>query len=98
MFNVFFFFFLSFCVSVLIMSNRIKDGIVVKSGMILIAVGFFGAGAILVDQRIDLLAPLRLIGYGSIICLLGIFFRGHCDNGKCRRVSDWFEHQTTPRP
>lgn len=98
MFNAMFFLVVAFCISCLIMSHKIKDGVVIKFGLILVAIGFVGASSAVLENPENYLPSLRLIGIGASVCIIGVVIRGLCTGGKCRRFSDWFEHESTTRP
>lgn len=97
MLNAFFFLLIAFCVSGLILSDRIKDGIIIKSGLILVAIGFVGASSAVLDTPLNYLPAVRMIGIGICVCMLGLFVRGRVTQDKCRRVSDWLENESTTR-
>lgn len=78
----------------LIMSERIKDGVVVKAGLILIALGFIAAAGQIFQGEGDLIRPLYAIGVGCLVCIAGVFIRGLISGDKCRRLSDWVEQHS----
>lgn len=98
MFNAMFFLVIAFCIGGLILSDKIKDGVIIKFGLILVAIGFVGAASAVLENPSNYLPAIRLIGIGSCVCLTGMLLRGHFSGGKCRRASDWFKHESTPRP
>jgi hypothetical protein len=84
-----------FCLTVaaaigfLIMSERFKDGVIIKSGMILVALGYVGAASLISEGETDMMRPLYCIGLGVLICIIGLALRAYYTNGMCRRFSDW---------
>lgn len=92
-----FFLIIALAVAALILSKRIKDGIVIKAGLILVSLGFFGASNVVLDTPHDLLPAMHLIGVGAIVCMLGILIRGLITGGKCRRVADWIEQHSVTK-
>jgi hypothetical protein len=91
-FNVFFLLIVAIAVAGMVLSHRIKDGVVVKFGLILISVGLMGAAGMLSDHRTDFLSALNLIACGVAVCIAGAWLRGLLTRGKCRRLSDWVDH------
>jgi hypothetical protein len=78
----------------LVLWQRIKDGVIIKFGLILISIGFMGAASLLFDGHVDVQPALYLIGWGAVACMLGILIRGFCTGGRCRRFEDWYEQQS----
>jgi hypothetical protein len=90
MFSAIYCFTISAVVLYMIMSDRVKDGVVVKAGLILIAIGFFGGGCVIYDGHDSLaIRAILFIGTGVLICVGGVFYRGWLANEKRRRFSDW---------
>lgn len=85
---------IALAVAILILWQRIKDGVVIKFGLILVLFGFIGASVIRFSDQTDLSPALWLVGWGIATCILGILIRGLCTGGKCRRFEDWFEQHS----
>ena len=91
MFSAIYCFTIAAVVLYMIMSDRVKDGVVVKAGLILIAIGFFGGGCVIYEGQTSLATKAILfIGTGILICVGGMFYRGWVATEKRRRFSDWF--------
>jgi len=72
-----------------IMSQRVRDGIVIKIGLALISLGFM-AVVFLADESHraqQLAAAHAMVHLGLLICAGGYLFRAR--KGKVRRLSDW---------
>lgn len=80
-----------------ILSKRIKDGVVMKAGLIIMATGFFAAGASgfsKSDTWIEAhVAAHALIYFGLGVCVLKYLQRTHKTRRRepRRRASDWSE-------
>ena len=72
----------------LVMSPIVNDGILIKSGLILTALGFLGSaiaereGSLIANQHCAIVA-------GALIICVGIVFRFM--QNKYKRVTDWLE-------
>ena len=85
-----------------IMSHRVRDGVVIKFGLICMSLGFLGAWGISMQTKAEmntdgLEAVHTLIYIGLIICIVGYLLRRHkamrATQGasKARRISDWMD-------
>jgi hypothetical protein len=85
-----------------IMSHRVRDGVVIKIGLICMSLGFLGAWGISMQTRsqanIDGLEAVHTLIYiGLIVCVVGYMFRRRREskrtagNSRARRVSDWVD-------
>lgn len=79
-----------------VMSNKVKDGVVVKIGLVCLSLGFFGAFAVYFenpndhDRAID--AVHALIYIGVAVCIFGYWLRTR--SGLNRRIEDWLQTET----
>jgi hypothetical protein len=80
-----------------IMDPKVKDGIVIKIGLMFIAlafVGFFALG--LEPTRMEVLeAAQALLHLGLIVCLIGYVVRRRRHAQATRRASDWVDRRTS---
>lgn len=78
-----------------VMSHRVRDGVVVKSGLILVAVGFIGAALVALDSgdHNSLASAHALVYVGLLVCALGYLLRSrrHRTRRTSRRLSDWVD-------
>jgi len=83
-----------------IVSTRVRDGIVIKTGLMFMTFGFFGAAmTILSDDPNDALAMGHAaVHIGLLICVLGYLLRTRRKKGEQRRISDWADLTRTPEP
>lgn len=77
-----------------VLSRRVKDGVIIKAGMICMAFGFLAKVPSLYDgfQRSDMIGLTRangLIHVGIIIVVLGYVVRTKAGAMKQRRRTDW---------
>lgn len=82
-----------------IMSTRVRDGIVVKTGLGFLALGFFGAAAtgLSRDPLQALVFARVLVHIGLLICVVGYLMRTRRKKTEQRRVSDWANLTRTPQ-
>jgi membrane-bound ClpP family serine protease len=78
-------------ITILIMSESFKDGIIVKTGLILIALGYIGIVSQIYQGNMNLLKSVHCIGFGILVCIFGVFIRGYIRNDKQRRISDYLD-------
>lgn len=95
--SIAFFLVVAFFVGLMVLSERIKDGVIIKTGLICVSVGFIGAASVLCSGETNLLPALHMISIGVLIVIFGAFVRGIITKGQCRRIADWFEHPTVPK-
>lgn len=80
-----------------IMSHRVRDGIVIKAGLICVALGLFAAALIALDHGAaePLAAAHALVHLGLLVCALGYLLRRrqHKQRGArgLHRLSDWVD-------
>ena len=78
-----------------IMSHRVRDGVVVKLGLILVALGFIGAALVSIDggDHNSLASAHALVFVGLLVCALGYLLRKrrHKQRGGLHRLSDWVD-------
>lgn len=83
-----------------VMSRRVRDGVIIKAGLICLSVGFLCAGMVYLqtpnqhDRRIDAVHLLMYIGL--LICLAGYYLRTR--RGLNRRLGDWIDLQPKDGP
>lgn len=72
-----------------VLSPRVKDGVVVKAGLILAALGFAGVGATLFSESppIAVVRALGLLHVGLTVTICGWAWRKR----RHRRLSDWMD-------
>jgi len=81
------FFWVAFALAAyLVMSPSINDGIIIKSGLILMALGFLGAAAGL-REGCDIVNQYIVASIGVFIVLLGFAIR--IASAKAKRLTDW---------
>lgn len=94
-FNTFMSLILSVITGWAIMSQRVRDGVIVKSGLICVAIGFIGAALVSIDNgdHNSLATAHALVFVGLLICAVGYLLRTHRSRrrGTMRRVSDWVD-------
>lgn len=94
MFEAIYCFVVAAIVLYMIMSDRVNDGVVVKTGLILVFLGFFGGGCVIYQGDNGLATRAILcIGTGILICVGGIFVRSWVAPRQWRRFSDWIKHE-----
>lgn len=80
-----------------IMSHRVRDGVIVKAGLICVALGFLGAALVSIDNgdHNSLASAYALVFVGLLICAVGYLLRSrrHRSRGISaqRRLSDWVD-------
>lgn len=77
-----------------IMTDRVRDGIVIKSGLILMALGFFGNACLQMngvapDDTRGLANCQMLINAGLLIVAVGWLWRTNGGKEYRRRTTDW---------
>lgn len=73
-----------------VLSPTVKDGVVVKIGMILIALGFASTAVLLSEDRLWALnRALALVHAGILVVGLGYALRTRGGRRKRRRSTDW---------
>jgi dipeptide/tripeptide permease len=92
---------LSFVSAWACLSHRVKDGPVIKLGLIFMSIGFFFLGMTLIDghsnsdiQAVD--RSLVFIHLGLVLAVIGVIMRIRRHGHKLRRVSDWVELDDEP--
>lgn len=95
--SIAFFLFVAVLVGLMVLSERIKDGVIIKSGLICVSVGFMGASSLLYDGEENLLPALHMIGIGVFVVIFGAGVRALIYKGQCRRIADWFDHPTVTK-
>jgi hypothetical protein len=83
------------------LSHRVKDGPVIKLGLIFLCIGFFFLGAALVDGHSALALravdrSLALVNLGLVLVVFGVAMRVRRHGHKLRRVSDWMDLDERP--
>ena len=58
-----------------IMSNKVRDGIVIKIGLSFVSIGFFGVFMIALESGGDKSVGYALVHAGMLLCALGYLFR-----------------------
>jgi len=88
-----------------VLSKKVKDGIVVKTGLILLAVAFLGLGCMLVagiewGSAVYIARALALQSMGLLVLLAGYLIRRHRAGTPLTRISDWidFDDSQQARP
>ncbi len=81
-----------------VVSPRVRDGVLVKLGMILISIGAFGLAVALATAAPDdvLLRALGLYTGGLLVVALGVVLRVRAPGARRRRASDWVALDTLP--
>lgn len=85
-----------------VMSHQVRDGIVVKIGLIMVSLGFGFRLVTLLDgllQSLDAALLIRtnaMINAGLLIAALGYVVRSRSARRKHRRLSDWVQLDTRP--
>lgn len=73
-----------------VMSPAVQDGVVIKVGLVLIALGFAATAAAMVDDRTWALPrSLLLIHCGGLVAAFGYWWRSHRHRRRKRRRTDW---------
>lgn len=81
---------LSAAASWAVLSPAVRDGVVVKAGLISVALGFLACAVLIVDDRWWALnRALALVHGGGVTVLLGYATRVRGGRRKRRRVTDW---------
>lgn len=92
LFNSWVSFLLAMVIAWAVMSKHVKDGVIVKFGLICLSVGFLVAWMITLQsgyKNSDALESVHCLIYvGLAICVGGYLWRTRC-NGKERRATDW---------
>ena len=77
-----------------IMSNSVRDGIIMKTGLGLMALGCIGGFGVFVDKPQDyakaIAAVHSAILLGLLVCIVAYAIRTR--SGSNRRLSDWVNH------
>lgn len=81
-----------------VISPRVRDGILIKLGLILVAVGASGMGLALAtgDPTYVVLRALGLHTAGLFVVALGVLWRARRPGAPKRRASDWVALDTLP--
>lgn len=82
-----------------VLSPRVRDGIVVKLGLILAVQGFAGLGAALAMGLpvIVWVRALALLHAGLLVVAAGVWWRFRQARGARRRASDWMDLEDARR-
>ena len=72
-----------------IMSNKVRDGIVIKIGLSFVSIGFFGVFMIALESGGDKSFGYAMVHAGMLICALGYLFRRRRQRTAQRRITDW---------
>jgi hypothetical protein len=77
-----------------VIDNRIKDGVLIKTGLILLSIGLFGVSMTLYEEHIyDKLQAIErsilLINIGCLVAIGGVALRFFVGKKPARRVTDW---------
>ncbi len=89
------FFLTAVAVSWVILNPLTKDGVIIKSGLILMAIGLFGSAICTVEgSDIDHSSIVTLVG--SVVVILGMLYRVF--SGKYKRRSDWLSVSRSTKP
>jgi len=94
MFSFWFFMFVGALTFYLAMSPRINDGLIIKSGLILMAIGFFGAAGATYEDC-DMFRPCMISVIGFFVVFGGVALR--ISSEKFKRITDWL-HIEKPQP
>lgn len=84
-----------------ILSRHVRDGIVVKAGLILMSLGYAAIALRFADMwvtdalRMD--RAILLINVGTILVLVGYFLRSRGIRHGARRLTDWTDFDSLPR-
>lgn len=84
-----------------ILSRRVRDGVVVKAGLILMSLGHATIALRFADMwvtdalRMD--RAILLINAGLLLVLLGYFLRSRSIRHGARRLTDWTDFDSLPR-
>lgn len=95
--SIAFFLVVAVLVGLMILSERIKDGVIIKAGLICVSVGFMGAASLLYAGESNLIPALHMISTGITFIIFGAAVRGIMTKGQCRRIADWFENPTVTK-
>lgn len=82
-----------------VLSPRVRDGIVIKLGLILAVLGFVGLGAAMA-MGLPLVAWVRalaLLHAGLLVAAAGVWWRFRQARGRRRRASDWMDLEEAQR-
>lgn len=86
---------LALLASVAVLSARVRDGIIIKGGLICIALGFLGAALVSLEQSgaAALATAHALVHVGLLVIAVGYLWRTYRSrrSGTMRRVSDWVD-------
>lgn len=79
-----------------VLSRKVKDGIVVKAGLICLALAFASVGCMLIDGiawggAIYLARALVLQSVGLLLLVAGYLIRRHRAGTPLTRISDWID-------
>jgi hypothetical protein len=77
-----------------ILSSRINDGVIIKSGLILVSIGFFGVASAIYED-LHTINPFITSWIGFCIVTLGFLMR--VATNKSRRLTDWLNIEK-PKP
>ena len=86
-----------------VLSKRVRDGIVVKAGLILLALAFLGLGCQLIGGiewggAIYIARALVLQALGLLLLALGYWIRRRRAGNPLTRISDWVDLDDTDLP
>lgn len=89
---------LSLLVGWAVISPRVRDGVLIKLGLILVAVGAAGMGLALAtgDPIYVVLRALGLHTAGLFVVALGLLWRARRPGAPRRRASDWVALDSLP--
>lgn len=88
---------MSFVLAAAVVSPYVRDGVVIKTGMSVMCLGFFGAafhflrlmGTVNEGDFIGIARSIALVCAGAVGVLIGAALRVHHDGTPLRRRSDW---------
>ena len=92
---------LSLAAAAAVLASQVRDGVVVKLGLIFLSLGFGFKVVVLFDglQLVDAVLLTRanaLVNVGALIVALGYVLRSRAAHRKQRRSSDWVHLDTRP--
>jgi len=77
-----------------VLSSKVNDGIIIKIGLILMSIGFFGAASASYEDC-DIVNPCIASAIGFFIVFAGVALR--IGSEKFKRITDWL-HVEKPNP